>query len=524
MDEFRSAHSSHTGDGDTPRPGGGATQDALTAAAELLAGVEASDSARLLLAEVTAAVVTAFTTTSSVRDPLPDTAPDSPAEGLAVVAGIDHLSASLAALDARWQVATQQRIHHADREAGVAARSRGKGTAQEIALARRVSPAASSFSLAAARRMVQTMPELLDALQTGAVTTLQAQTVARSLDAASPETCGEVDRMIGEHPEALHGKSRGRLRSDIQQLIQHLEPGTSRARAERAARARHVTMTPLADGMARVSAVLRAIEATAMMKTLHTRAEVARAAGAKDPVPALEADALVDAVLTGTDDQHSAGPGLDVGIVITDTALLDRDDGQCAKLEGYGALPAHIVSDTLLGRPPGHLPRRGEAHPDREVSAVFRRLYTCPSSGQLVAMESRARAFTTGLARMIRWRDETCRTPWCNARIRHTDHATPVHAGGVTSYANGQGLCARCNYLKEHGLWTLTPLNGDPASETTTTSDETPPPSTSTPTGWRWTSPHGARGTSTTPPLFTNRLRHRRATRHHHDTPGNDPP
>src|SRR5699024_4358542 len=124
-------------------------------------------------------------------------------------------------------------------------------------------------------------------------------------------------------------------------------------------------------------------------------------------------------------------PGLDVGIVITDTALWGpEDDTETATLEGYGTIPAHIVRDTLLGRPPGHLrASEVEQHPDEAVSAFLPRLHPRPRTGELIAMESRARAFPAGLSRMIRWPDSTCRTPWCNARIRHSDHVVPHHRG-----------------------------------------------------------------------------------------------
>ncbi|MGO1686465.1 MAG: HNH endonuclease, partial [Brachybacterium sp.] len=144
--------------------------------------------------------------------------------------------------------------------------------------------------------------------------------------------------------------------------------------------------------------------------------------------------------------------------------------------------------------------------------AFFRRLYRSPRTSELIAMESRARAFPAGLARMIRWRDTTCRTPWCNAKIRHSDHVVPHRRGGATSYANGQGLCARCNLLKEHGLWILSPLSrseagGDtiePLAPTGTGSPvETHSDPSAPPGAWLWVSPHGAVGMSPTPPLVT---------------------
>ncbi|WP_345081988.1 HNH endonuclease [Brachybacterium paraconglomeratum] len=590
----------HPGE-DTPRrdvtaPSG----DVLDEVLDRFSAIEAAPETRALVAQVLAATLMAFTHTRSVRDPLPDTAPESAEEALAVLAGVGQLRASLAAIDASWQVAAENRIRRDDLARGVPSSQQGRGAGQEIGLARRISPSASSFSLAKARRLVQNMPGAIDRLWAGAMTDQQASAVSGALDGASADTCHRVDDHLLEHPEFLQDKGFKRLRSDTQKLVQQLEPETSRARAERAARARHVTMTPLADGMARVTAVLRGIDAAGLMNSLNVRAQSLRAAGAKASVPALEADLLVDDVLHGgqveeSDDQRVVPsdqsleasdpvpepvdpatepvdpvrepvdpavepgmfddaeevlesataeqappkmprirPGLDVGIVISDTALLGPDDGsETAELEGYGTIPAHIVRDTLLGQPPGHLRADEGDHPDEVVSAFYRRLYRSPRTGELIAMESRARAFPAGLARMIRWRDTTCRTPWCDAKIRQIDHVIPHHKGGSTSYANGQGLCVRCNLLKELGLWVLSPLSRSHAATDTdaTDTDATDTAATamtaassttgseseagaadsantradpsSPPRAWIWSSPHGAVGISFTPSQFT---------------------
>ena len=70
-------------------------------------------------------------------------------------------------------------------------------------------------------------------------------------------------------------------------------------------------------------------------------------------------------------------------------------------------------------------------------------------------MESTSRRFDGLLAEFLDHRDgHLCRTPGCNAPIRHHDHITPVAADGPTEASNGQGLCERCNYLKETPGWT----------------------------------------------------------------------
>ena len=88
-------------------------------------------------------------------------------------------------------------------------------------------------------------------------------------------------------------------------------------------------------------------------------------------------------------------------------------------------------------------------------------------------MESIARTFPTGLARFIELRDRTCRTPYCDAPIRHRDHPEDHAAGGPTTALNGQGLCEHCNHTKQAPGWEARPINGPPGERHTI---ETVPP------------------------------------------------
>jgi 5-methylcytosine-specific restriction endonuclease McrA len=90
----------------------------------------------------------------------------------------------------------------------------------------------------------------------------------------------------------------------------------------------------------------------------------------------------------------------------------------------------------------------------------LRRLYTAPGAGDLVGMDSRARLFPAGLRRFVQARDDTCRTPYCDAPIRHHDHVVPWHAGGTTSLGNAAGLCEACNHTKENHGWKTIPRPG----------------------------------------------------------------
>jgi hypothetical protein len=86
---------------------------------------------------------------------------------------------------------------------------------------------------------------------------------------------------------------------------------------------------------------------------------------------------------------------------------------------------------------------------EEDMADELRRLFTHPTTGELVAMESRSRAFPQGIARYMRIREVLCAGPYCDASIRHADHIRPHAEGGLTSARNGQALCAHCNLTKE---------------------------------------------------------------------------
>ncbi|MFJ4169994.1 HNH endonuclease, partial [Paenarthrobacter sp. NPDC089714] len=99
-----------------------------------------------------------------------------------------------------------------------------------------------------------------------------------------------------------------------------------------------------------------------------------------------------------------------------------------------------------------------------DFAVWIRRLYTAPGTNELLATDSKARLFPQGMRRFIETRDDTCRTPYCDAPIRHYDHVLAWHSGGKTSLANGAGLCEACNHTKENPGWNTNPSDQGPRS------------------------------------------------------------
>ena len=68
----------------------------------------------------------------------------------------------------------------------------------------------------------------------------------------------------------------------------------------------------------------------------------------------------------------------------------------------------------------------GQKHAVRELKVWLRRLYTEPETGDLDVHGRPRRLFPAPLRRFIQIRDDTCRTPYCDAPIRHLDHIPPA--------------------------------------------------------------------------------------------------
>ncbi|WP_394213924.1 DUF222 domain-containing protein [Brachybacterium vulturis] len=318
-------------------------------------------------------------------------------------------------------------------------------TKDDLSLITRRSPHMAGRTLASAQRLIEVLPRMLDALRTGKISSDVAYTVAGAASGLAPDLAREVDRRLAERLPELDGAGTRRFADAVATIAGELDPEGAALRHRRALTERHVTMRPGQHGMATLSARLSAIDAARIHKRFSLAAERRRAEGAREGHGALMADAFTDTLL-GRDE--GADPGtLDIGLIITDRALFRPDAGDTAHLEGYGAVPAEAVRAQLRAATAEPADPADDPYgPDGPaVRAELRRLYAHPTSDELVAMDSTARAFPPALRRFLTWRDTTCRGPHCNAAIRQSDHIEPVSRGGPTSVDNGQGLCAHCN-------------------------------------------------------------------------------
>ncbi|KAA0097898.1 DUF222 domain-containing protein [Mycolicibacterium sp. P1-18] len=371
-------------------------------------------------------------------------------------------AAEQAVLTARLDSARRER----EAAAGVPAAKRGKGLGSEIALARRDSPNRGGRHLGFARALVNEMPHTLAALRAGLLSEWRATVIVRESACLSVEDRRILDARMCANPVALEGKGDKRIEADAKAIAYELDPHAVLDRAVRAETERSVWVRPAPDAMTYVTALLPMPQGVAVYAALRREADTC---GDGRPRGQVMADTLVERV-TGRPAEVPVPVAVD--LVISDETLLGGDQAS-ARVPGYGPIPA-TVARRLADR----------AANDARSRATLRRLYRHPRSGALVAMESKARIFPKGLARFIDLRDDTCRTPYCDAPIRHHDHARPHRRDGPTSALNGLGECAHCNYTKEAPGWSVTTTGGETGCHTA-----------------EFTTPTGARHASTAPRL-----------------------
>ncbi len=355
----------------------------------------------------------------------------------------EQLKSKAAAAQARATALWAEKRACAERERGVSRARRGKGLVTEIALARHDAPVKGNTHLGVANALVHEMPHTLAALESGVLSEYRAKLIVRESACLSVRDRRELDAELCAESARLVGWGNSRIEAEAKKITARLDAAAVVERNNKAAASRCVTTRPAPNGMVYVTFLMPLAQGIGMYAALKREADITGDGRSRGQV-------MADIAYERVTGRSVAEPvSVALNLVMSDITLFGGDDCPGA-IAGYGPVPANVVRHLL-----------DAAISDENAKATLRRLYRHPISGQLVAMESRARTFPKGLANFIGLRDQTCRTPYCNAPIRHRDHATPDRGGGKTSARNGLGLCEACNYAKEAEGWTVTTSDHD---------------------------------------------------------------
>ena len=315
---------------------------------------------------------------------------------------------------------------------------RGKGLGGEVALARSVSPARGKQHLELAGTLSADMRHTSAALADGHIRAEHAQAVVKETSALSALHRRKVDAAMKDR----YGTAGPReLANEARAHAQRLNP---RAAADRFAKAkdhRRVTTQPAGDGLSKLIAIGPTADVVAAEQSLRQWAKTQVAKGKtqdKDGKKRTRDQLMFDELLRRIAGQSDA-PAVKVEILLAMTPeTLLAQGADPAWLVGHGPIPAPVARGWLA---------------DADLSVYLRRVFTDPQAQQILGLESQARRFPGGVRKMVLLRDNSCRTPFCEAPIVDTDHIVPHRDVGASNWKNASGLCAACNQTKENRGW-----------------------------------------------------------------------
>lgn len=351
------------------------------------------------------------------------------------IARLEKLKAAAAALQAAESVRFAQSQASAQLAADVHPDKIGRGIADQLGLACRVSGFEAARRLGVARALWFDLPETYRLLVGGEISEYVA-----SLVVAETRHLGAGARRDVDVKVAAAGIERMGPRSAAACARKHAYEAdpqgyVQRGRTER--KNRRVTLRPAPDTMSMLSGYLPAEQGVACLKSLREQTDALKAAGDPRCRDQIMADTLVERI---TGQASAPDVSAEVQIIMPLETLLDANDQTAADVEGYGPLPADIARD-IVASSKGRL--------------WWRRLYAAPVGGPIVGADPYRRRFDGFLRKLIMLRDRWCRDPFCDAPIRHIDHIQRYSDAGLTIYLNGRGACERGNYVREMPGWKL---------------------------------------------------------------------
>jgi hypothetical protein len=303
-------------------------------------------------------------------------------------------------------------------------------TTAEVSAVMNMSPKGAQHLVGQAEALDTRLSKVAALLAEGATDWRTVQLIISRTELVSNNLIAELDRSLAERIGRWQCWSRRRIINAVDAAVRAIDPDAAKERRVRADDERHISVTPLPNGMAEVRGMLPATAAAAFDKKLF---DMARSVCAKDSrtIAQRRADAA-DALARGrnltcdcgqpecparaTDAEPAAGGVQTVINVIASEATVTGDSDQPGYLEGYGVIDAEQVRELA------------------ETAAI--RPVECPTVTDAEALRYQPSA---ALERWIRCRDLTCRFPGCDRKawICDVDHTVPFNhddpaAGGLT--------------------------------------------------------------------------------------------
>ncbi|HZQ31478.1 MAG TPA: DUF222 domain-containing protein [Mycobacterium sp.] len=367
-----------------------------------------------------------------------------PAELIELITGSGHEESRLMArrMAAVWQLLLERmQDYETDPNPDYSSVTGFQRATAEVAAALNLSGRAASFMVSHAEALAMRLPKVAAVLADGKTDWRTVELIIVRTELVGSEI-NAIDESLAARIVNWRCWSRRRIINAVDAAVHAADPEAARERRMAAEeRDRHVSVTPLPEGMARISGTVAATAAAAFDKRLS---DMATALCADDPRTLIQrrADALAAlgegrALICECErpncparPEQAAAPGVLINVVASEDTLCGRSQ-QPGYLSGYGVIDADQVRELA-------------------EEAALRMVHSTTTEAQALCYQPSA-----ALERFIRSRDLTCRFPGCDVRaefcdIDHTvpfNHADPA-AGGLTVPWNLKCVCRQHHRLK----------------------------------------------------------------------------
>ncbi len=280
------------------------------------------------------------------------------------------------------------------------------------------------------------LPSLMSAWSSGHVDERKVSVITEGLRDVDPVF---ADSLADAAAEYASTRTTTQIRVWLARRVIAADPGAAEIRRHRAIADRRVMLTPLADGVSELTAILPSIQARQIYDTVNS---VAHAASSDDvrTMDQRRADARFD-LLVG----RAEPPQVHVQVVVPVDTLLDNG-AEPGFVPGLGPITASEARELASG---------GCGSP-----ATWRRLLVDDTSGALVDSAERQYRPSPRLERAVRARDVTCRFPGCRRSAVGGSTGTDLNhtvawPEGATEAANLAALCRHHHRVKHSPGWSV---------------------------------------------------------------------
>src|SRR5215203_2369745 len=278
------------------------------------------------------------------------------------IARLEQLKAAAAALQAAESVRFAQSQVELQIAADVHPKVIGRGIADQLALACKVSPYEGSRRLGIARALWFDLPVTFQLLTRGRISEYVASLVVSETRHLDAQTRRHVDHTIVAAGIDRMGPRQAAACARTYAYAADPHGYLQRGRTER--RHRRVGLRPAPDTMAVLTGYLPVEQGVACLAALRRHADTVRAQGDPRSRDQIMADTLVER-LTGQ--AAAADVNIEVHLLMPLNSLLNPHDATPAEIAGYGPIPGGTAHDILRSS-------RGRVW--------WRRLFTAPAGGR----------------------------------------------------------------------------------------------------------------------------------------------